>query len=54
MTDLDKSFLEALLTEAPEVEGYQSSSPLLEQLIDNIVSEGGLEMEPLTKSKRAF
>lgn len=41
MTDTDQAFVDALLKEAPSVDSYQSSSPLLEQLIDNILTEGG-------------
>lgn len=41
MTDKDQAFIDALLKEAPPVDTYESSSPLLEQLIDNILTEGG-------------
>lgn len=53
-TETDKTFLDALLSEAPGVEAYQSSSPLLEQLIDNILNEGGPAIDEVEKIKEAL
>jgi ribosomal protein S16 len=36
----DERFIELLLAFSPVVEAYQSSAPLMEQLIDNILSDG--------------
>jgi hypothetical protein len=52
MTDTDQTFIDALLKEAPSVDSYQSSSPLLEQLIDNILTEGGPSDEEVEKLKK--
>jgi len=54
MNDQDKSFIDALLNESPSVDSYQSSSPLLEQLIDNILSEGGSESEAIESLKETM
>lgn len=54
MNDQDKSFIDALLNESPSVDSYQSSSPLLEQLIDNILSEGGSENEAIESLKETM
>jgi len=51
MNDKDKTFIDALLKQAPSVEVYQSSSPLLEQLIDNILLEDGPSNEVVTTLK---
>lgn len=40
LAERDQRFIELLLQHAPQVDTYQSSAPLMEQLIDNIVSDG--------------
>ena len=54
MTKTDQSFIDAILKEAPSVSAYQSSLPLIEQLIDNILTEGGSEEDEIHKFKAAM
>ena len=46
----DERFIEVLLKYAPLVEAYQSSAPLMEQLIDNILSDGEEYVEEQVRS----
>jgi hypothetical protein len=42
-------FIDLLLSHAPQVDIYQSSAPLMEQLIDNIISDGDVFREEVVR-----